>query len=115
MASKPSPLAAALRNSGANVAAAPAPEPVAEPVKKSAASTPKAVQPARKPPSAVAPSRVSTKAITVHFPEAVRRQLKMLAAEQGRAMEDLVAEGLNLVFVKYRKPEIAPRKNGEAS
>jgi hypothetical protein len=55
-------------------------------------------------------SRSGTKAITVHFPEPVRRQLKTMAAEQGRDMEDLIGEALNLVFAKYRKPELAPRK-----
>jgi len=56
------------------------------------------------------PSRVGTKPITVHYPEIVRRQLKALAGEQGRDVADMVAEGLNLLFAKYRKPEIAPRK-----
>jgi hypothetical protein len=36
--------------------------------------------------------------------------LKLLAAEQGRNIDDVVAEALNLVFAKYRKAEIAPRK-----
>ena len=43
-------------------------------------------------------------------PRVVRRQLKTLAAEQGRTVEDLVGEALNLLFAKYRKPEIAPVK-----
>ena len=50
------------------------------------------------------------KPITVHHPEAVRRQLKALEAEQGRSVEDMVGEALNLMFAKYRKPEIAPVK-----
>ncbi len=57
------------------------------------------------------PSRAGTKAITVHFPEAVRRQLKAMAGEQGRDVADVVAEGLNLVFAKYQKPQLAPRKS----
>jgi plasmid stability protein len=48
----------------------------------------------------------------VHFPEEVRRQLKSMAAEEGRSMEDMVAEALNLLFVRYRRPELAPRKEG---
>jgi hypothetical protein len=56
------------------------------------------------------PSRAGTKAITVHYPEEVRRQLKAMAGEQGRDVADMVAEGLNLLFAKYRKPELAPRK-----
>jgi hypothetical protein len=34
----------------------------------------------------------------VHHPEGVRRQLKALAAEQGRNVEDMVGEALNLLF-----------------
>jgi hypothetical protein len=33
-----------------------------------------------------------------------------MAGEQGRDVADMVAEGLNLLFAKYRKPELAPRK-----
>ena len=54
------------------------------------------------------PSRAGTKAITGHYPPAVRYQLKLLAAEQGRTMEDMLAEGLNMLFATYNKPEIAP-------
>lgn len=96
-------LASALRNSGATVAS---PAPVHE------TPTPAALVTAEQA-SAVQPSRIGTKAITVHFPEEVRRQLKTLAAEQGRDMEDMAAEALNLLFVKYRKPELAPRKGNK--
>ena len=53
------------------------------------------------------PRRVGTKAITGHFAPEVRAQLKVLAAEQGRTMEDMMAEGLNMLFAAYCKPEIA--------
>jgi hypothetical protein len=46
----------------------------------------------------------------MHQPDAVRRQLKVLAAEQDRTVDDLCSEALNLLFAKYRKPKIAPRK-----
>jgi hypothetical protein len=62
------------------------------------------------PPDRSSP-RTGTKAITVHFPEEVRRQLKAMAGEQGRDMADMVAEGLNLLFAKYRRAELAPRKS----
>jgi Antitoxin-like ribbon-helix-helix len=91
-------LANALRSNGGNVAA-PAPSP-------------SSVVPEATPPGMekAQPSRRETKPITVHFPEQVRRQLKALAAEEGRHVEDMVAEGLNLLFARYRRPEIAPRK-----
>jgi hypothetical protein len=47
------------------------------------------------------------KSITMHQPEAVHKQLKVLAAELGRTLEDLHAEALNMLFVKYRKGDIA--------
>ena len=95
-----SALASALRSSGARVAAVEgddAPGPASQAVEA-------------RPGTSAQPSRRGTAPITVHHPPEVRQQLKMLAAEKGRQMDDLVAEALNLLFVKYRKPEIAPRK-----
>lgn len=93
-------LASALRSSGATVAATPSLEVrPAEPAGEG-------VKPVRPGQS----SRQATKAITVHFPEEVRRQLKAMAGEQGRYIDDIVAEAFNLLFAKYRKAEIAPRK-----
>ena len=53
-------------------------------------------------------NRAATKPITVHYPGNVRDQLKILAVEQGLTMQTLVAEGFNMLFAKYGKPEIAP-------
>ena len=89
-------LASALRSSGATLPAT-ANDPIAE--ERPITSVP-----------AAQPSRRTTKAITVHFPEEVRRQLKALAGEEGRHVDDMVAEALNLLFAKYRKGEVAPRK-----
>ncbi len=75
------------------------------PVNDTSAQASKATEEA---PRKVQPSRQQTKAITVHYPPPVRQQLKILAAEQGRTIDDMVAEALNDLFVKYRKPEIAP-------
>ena len=96
---KPGALANALRDSGAVVAAKPSPPKEQSPPLQTSY-----------PISLIQPSRLGTKAITVHFPEEVRRQLKALAGEQGRDVADMVAEALNLLFVRYRKPELAPRK-----
>ena len=88
-----------LAGTGARLAGI-APEPVAAPP----------------PPSAEKPSaqdsRLGTAPITVHLPEGIRRQVKGLAAEQGRTVADLVAEALNLLFANYGKPESAPVKKG---
>jgi hypothetical protein len=96
---KPGALASALRSSGAAVAAS----------KPDVADEAEALAPSHAAEDRQ-PSRVGTKAITVHFPEEVRRQLKAMAGEQGRDVADMVAEGLNLLFAKYRKAELAPRK-----
>lgn len=53
------------------------------------------------------PSREGAVQIAAFFPEEVRTQLKVLAAEQRRDVQDMLAEALNLIFVKYGKPEIA--------
>jgi hypothetical protein len=95
---KPGALASALRSSGSAVAAS---------MPAEADETPPSLVAAQERQQ---PSRMGTKAITVHFPEEVRRQLKAMAGEQGRDVADMVAEGLNLLFAKYRKAELAPRK-----
>jgi hypothetical protein len=95
MTKKSGALANALRNSGATVAATPPADPMPPP---------------DKPAARQQASRAGTAPITVHLAKEVRRQLKTLAADQERKVEDMVAEALNLLFAKYRKPEIAPRK-----
>lgn len=99
-------IAAAMRDAAGSTRGTvqPFPAPVAAvqetaPVEAPAAPSPK---------PAVQPSRQGTKAITGHYPPAVRYQLKVLAAEKGRTMEDMLAEGLNMLFAAYGKPEIAP-------
>lgn len=97
-------LASALRSSGATIPA----------THEAVHASPIAAEP-MPAPRPLQPSRRQTKAITVHFPEEVRRQLKSLAGEQGRAVEDMVAEALNLMFARYRKPEIAPVKKRQVT
>lgn len=97
---KPNALASALRDMGAKVPSS------AEPIEPEAPAASVELT-SKKPPQ---PSRVNTVPITCHYPEPVRRQLKILAAENGRNLDDLVAEGINLVFARYGKAEIAPRK-----
>ncbi len=51
-------------------------------------------------------SRIGQKPVTGYFAEDVRIQLKMLAAEQRRSMENMIGEALNDLFAKYGRPEI---------
>ena len=80
-------------------------------------TAPDAITPANSPtPASVRPpSRQGAVQIAAFFPEDVRAQLKVVAAEQRRDVQDLLAEAINLIFVKYGKPEIAPVKRRQAN
>jgi hypothetical protein len=109
-------LAAALANAGGSTRRAPNPVPpppvarrqnresAAPRTAAGSASAAAALAPARQP------GRAGTKPITVHLPAAVRGQLKLLAAERGRTLQDLMSEAFNDLFAKYGKPEIAPQR-----
>jgi hypothetical protein len=74
------------------------------------AAVQEAAQSARAPRSrkpASARRRDSTVALTIHVDGGVRTQVKILAAEHGTTVHALVCEGLNAVFAKYGRPEIA--------
>ena len=58
----------------------------------------------------IAAPRNGLRPITVHFPEPVRDQIKILAAERHTTMQSVIAEAYNDLFAKYGKPEIAPRE-----
>ena len=46
--------------------------------------------------------------IAAHFPEAVRRQLRIIAAQEGRTNQSLLGEALNDLFRKRGHLPIAP-------
>ncbi|MEQ1864533.1 MAG: ribbon-helix-helix domain-containing protein [Micropepsaceae bacterium] len=71
-------------------------------------------QPARRqpapqatPPKAVTPSRSGRVLIGGHFAPEVQTALKIIAAEERTTIQNLLAEGINTVFAKRKKPEIA--------
>lgn len=73
-------------------------------------STPPATtppQPVRSAKANRAPSRIGKRSVGGHFDPAVSRQLKVLAAEHDRKVQDLVAEALNDLFRKYNKSAVA--------
>jgi hypothetical protein len=57
--------------------------------------------------SKLPPSRQGKKAITGYFDPAVSKQLKRLALEQDKTVQDLLGEGLNELFTKYGQNPIA--------
>jgi hypothetical protein len=57
--------------------------------------------------SPVAPSRVGKKPITGFFEPEVSRQIKKVALDQDKTMQDLLQEALNDLFRKHDLPPIA--------
>ena len=80
------------------------------------AAAPPAAEPPSAPPSAPAPtsdhrsyrapSRVGRKAVTFYFDPAAHRQLRILALELDRPLQDVAVEAFNDLLQKYRKPRI---------
>jgi hypothetical protein len=97
--SKAPNLAAALANAGGSTR------------RKEAPPAPAAEAP-HSPPQYHQPSRAGTKPITVHFPEDVRTQLKLIALQERKTLHNLLAEAFNDLFAKYGKPEIAAAERG---
>lgn len=58
-------------------------------------------------PKALPPSRAGRVLIGGHFAPEVQTELKVLAAQERTTVQQLVAEGLNAVFARRHKPQIA--------
>ncbi len=54
------------------------------------------------------PGRAHKSNVTGYFPPAVKKQLRLLAAERETTIQRLLAEALNSLFAANGKPEIAP-------
>ena len=54
------------------------------------------------------PSREGKSNVTGYFPPAVKKQLRILAADRDTTIQDLLAEALNDLFAKHGRHEIAP-------
>jgi hypothetical protein len=64
-------------------------------------------RPSRTPPKATPPSRLGRVLIGGHFAPEVQTALKIIAAQERTTVQALLAEGINTVFAKRHKPEIA--------
>jgi hypothetical protein len=60
-----------------------------------------------------ADSREGKSNVTGYFPAAVKKQLRLLAAERETTIQDLLAQALNDLFAKHGKPEIASAEPDE--
>ena len=54
------------------------------------------------------PGRQGKANVTGYFPPTVKRQLRVLAAEQDTTIQALLGQALNDLFAKYGKPEVVP-------
>ena len=52
----------------------------------------------------VAATRLGSRQVSGHFTPEVAQALRMLAAEQDREQQELLAEALNMLFERYGKP-----------
>jgi len=59
-----------------------------------------------RPTPPVAPSRAGKRSVSGHFAPDVSRQLRILAAETDRTVQDLLEEALNDLFRKHDKSAI---------
>ncbi len=96
-------LQAALRSSAAGQARG-APVPAAAPP---SARSEAAERPAGQP------SRTGKINVTGYFPPEVKASLRLVQARRGGTLQDILAEALNDLFVKYGVPETAPRETGK--
>jgi len=103
--SKAPNLAAALADAGGSTRRKPAPPPPTPPAE---------AVPSNSGAHYRQPSRAGTRPITVHFPEEVRGQLKLIALQEKKTLHNLLAEAFNDLFAKYGKPEIAPAERSHS-
>jgi hypothetical protein len=59
-----------------------------------------------------AQTRVETRQVSGHFKPDVAQTLRLVAAEQGRDIQEILAEALNMVFARYGKAVRAEVSSG---
>jgi 16S rRNA C1402 N4-methylase RsmH len=90
----------------------PKPNPLAQGLNQSraaavTASTSAVEQPVSRVVSSSSGSRSGRVLVGGHFASEVQRALRIIAAEESTTVQALLAEGINTVFAKRGKPEIA--------
>lgn len=86
----------------------PKPNPLAQGLNQTRRGAPRSVaasEPATR--AGGAGSRSGRVLVGGHFAYEVQRALRIIAAEEGTTVQALLAEGINTVFAKRGKPEIA--------
>jgi antitoxin-like ribbon-helix-helix protein len=60
----------------------------------------------------IAQTRADTRQVSGHFKPEVAQTLRLIAAEQGLDIQEILAQGLNLVFTRYGKAVRAEVSSG---
>ena len=87
----------------------PRPNPLTQGLEKQASArvSPPALSAQTVPKASPPPSRLGRVLVGGHFAPEVQTALKVIAAEERTTVQALLAEGINTVFAKRHKPEIA--------
>jgi len=85
----------------------PKPNPLAQGLNQSRAAAVASNPIMGKPSRTASGSRSGRVLVGGHFAAEVQRALRIIAAEEGTTVQALLAEGINTVFAKRGKPEIA--------
>ena len=91
----------------------PKPNPLTQGLNHQApAAAPTLVAASVRAPRPAAPSRSGRVLIGGHFAPEVQIALKIIAAQERTSIQNLLAEGINTIFAKRGKPEIAEFTTG---
>ena len=87
----------------------PKPNPLTQGLEKQASArvSPPTLPGQTVPKASPPPSRLGRVLVGGHFAPEVQTALKVIAAEERTTVQALLAEGINTVFAKRHKPEIA--------
>jgi hypothetical protein len=69
-------------------------------------------EPVSEPSYRTAQTRTNTRQIAGHFPAEVAQALRLLAAEQDKDNQELLAEALTMLFKRYGKPVAVEVESG---
>jgi hypothetical protein len=82
-------------------------------VSGSSAPEPPAAPPERhRPYYRTARTRADTRQVSGHFKPEIAQTLRLIAVEQDRDIQEILAEGLNMVFARYGKATRAEISSG---
>ena len=82
------------------------------PAAQAAASMPASEPAAKEPAYRTAQTRADTRQVSGHFKAEVAQTLRLIAVEQDRDIQEILAEALNMVFERYGKPARAEITSG---